>query len=111
MAVTIATLIMEQVTGIYTELSFLDVALCFGQALILFAIFGLDPGLGPVGCWLRTTFRKWRIGRVLKIVYVEVFEFIYEITKKNFKQFFFFEFLTKLRQDLTQLDSFLRDYK
>lgn len=60
---SVATLIMEQMTGIYTELAFLDVALGFGQSLVAFAIFGLDPGLGRLGCWLRNTFRKWRLGK------------------------------------------------
>lgn len=53
---------MEQLTGIYAELAFLDVALNFGQSLIVFAIFGLDTGLGKLGCWLQKMCRKWRTG-------------------------------------------------
>lgn len=33
---------MEQISGIYIELSFLDATLNFGQSLIVFAIFGLN---------------------------------------------------------------------
>lgn len=33
---------MEQVSGIYIELSFLDATLNFGQSIIVFGIFGLD---------------------------------------------------------------------
>ena len=62
---TVATLVMEEMTGIYTELAFLDVALGFGQSLVAFAIFGLDPGLGKLGCWLRNILRKWRLGKGL----------------------------------------------
>ena len=60
LSISIGTLIMEQLTGIYAELAFLDVALNFGQSLIAFAIFGLDPGFGKLGCWLRRMCRKWR---------------------------------------------------
>lgn len=61
---SLATLIMEQLTGIYTELAFLDVALVFGQSLIVFAIFGIDSGLGKLGCWLKCILRKWRLGKL-----------------------------------------------
>lgn len=61
---SLATLIMEQLSGIYTELAFLDVALVFGQSLMVFAIFGLDSGLGKLGCWLRHIFRRWRLGKM-----------------------------------------------
>ncbi|OXU22582.1 hypothetical protein TSAR_001784 [Trichomalopsis sarcophagae] len=67
LAMSVATLIMEQMTGIYTELAFLDVALGFGQSLVAFAIFGLDPGLGRLGCWLRNIFRKWRLEKELQL--------------------------------------------
>lgn len=42
MALSIWTLIMEQMSGIYIELSFLDATLNFGQSIIVFSIFGLD---------------------------------------------------------------------
>lgn len=41
-SITIWTLVMEQLSGIYVELSFLDATLNFGQALLIFAVFGLD---------------------------------------------------------------------
>ncbi|XP_032682563.1 integral membrane protein GPR155 isoform X2 [Odontomachus brunneus] len=66
-SISIGTLIMEQFSGIYAELAFLDVALNFGQSLIAFAIFGLDPSLGKFGCWLRKTCRKWRTGKELQL--------------------------------------------
>lgn len=44
---------METLSGIYAELAFLDVALNFGQSLIAFAIFGLDPGWSRLGKWLK----------------------------------------------------------
>jgi len=53
---------MEQLTGIYAELAFLDVALNFGQSLIAFAIFGLDPSLGKLGSWLQKVCKKWQFG-------------------------------------------------
>lgn len=55
---------MEQLTGIYAELAFLDVALNFGQSLIAFAIFGLDPSLGKLGGWLRKICKKWQSGMI-----------------------------------------------
>ncbi|KAJ8676223.1 hypothetical protein QAD02_012009 [Eretmocerus hayati] len=67
LAMTLTSLIMEEMSGIYTELAFLDVALGYGQSLIVFAIFGLDPGLGRLGCWLRGTLRKWRIDKELRL--------------------------------------------
>lgn len=42
LSVSIWTLIMENVSGIYIEVAFLDAALNFGQGLIVFIIFGLD---------------------------------------------------------------------
>ncbi|XP_017878429.1 integral membrane protein GPR155 [Ceratina calcarata] len=65
--ISIGTLIMEKLTGVYAELTFLDVALNFGQSLIAFAIFGLDAGLGKLGCWLRRMCRKWRAGKELQL--------------------------------------------
>ena len=64
LALSIGTLIMEQLTGVYAELAFLDVALNFGQALIAFAIFGLDPGLGRIGKSIKKMCRKWREGKI-----------------------------------------------
>jgi hypothetical protein len=60
---SVATLITEQMTGIYAELAFLDVALVFGQSLVSFGIFGLDPGLGALACWLRNVLKKCRLGK------------------------------------------------
>lgn len=42
LAMSIWTLVMEKLSGIYVELSFLDATLNFGQALIVFGIFGTD---------------------------------------------------------------------
>lgn len=42
LALSIWTLVMEQMSGIYIELSFLDATLNFGQSIIVFAIFGID---------------------------------------------------------------------
>lgn len=67
LSISVGTLVMEQLTGVYAELVFLDVALNFGQSLIAFAIFGLDPGLGKLGCWLRKMCRKWRDSRELQL--------------------------------------------
>ncbi|KOC62245.1 Integral membrane protein GPR155 [Habropoda laboriosa] len=67
LSISIATLIMEKMTGVYAELAFLDIALNFGQSLIAFAIFGLDAGLGKLGCWLRKMCRKWRAGKELQL--------------------------------------------
>ncbi|XP_076647904.1 integral membrane protein GPR155 homolog anchor [Halictus rubicundus] len=67
LSISIGTLIMEQLTGVYAELTFLDVALNFGQSLIAFAIFGLDPGLGKLGCWLRKICWEWRTGKELQL--------------------------------------------
>ncbi|KYN35218.1 hypothetical protein ALC56_10393 [Trachymyrmex septentrionalis] len=67
LSISVGTLIMEQLTGIYAELAFLDVTLNFGQSLIAFAIFGLDPSLGKLGCWLRKMCRKWQSGKELQL--------------------------------------------
>ncbi|XP_066587563.1 lysosomal cholesterol signaling protein [Prorops nasuta] len=71
LSLSIGTLIMEQLIGVYAELAFLDVALNFGQSLIAFAIFGLDPGLGKLGRWIRQTCHNWRIGRELQLPHEE----------------------------------------
>ncbi|XP_056633190.1 integral membrane protein GPR155 [Diorhabda sublineata] len=42
LALSIWTLVMEHMSGIYIELSFLDATLNFGQSIIVFAIFGLN---------------------------------------------------------------------
>ncbi|CAH1115315.1 unnamed protein product [Psylliodes chrysocephalus] len=42
LSLSIWTLVMEQMSGIYIELSFLDATLNFGQSIIVFAIFGLN---------------------------------------------------------------------
>ncbi|KAI4494469.1 hypothetical protein M0802_008961 [Mischocyttarus mexicanus] len=60
LSISISTLIMDQMIGIYAELAFLDIALNFGQSLIAFTIFGLDPGLNKLGSWLQQLSRKWR---------------------------------------------------
>ncbi|PBC32634.1 Integral membrane protein [Apis cerana cerana] len=67
LSISIGTLLMEQLTGIYAELAFLDVALNFGQSLITFAIFGLDTDLGKLGYWLRKICRKWRTEKELQL--------------------------------------------
>ncbi|XP_011052542.1 PREDICTED: integral membrane protein GPR155 [Acromyrmex echinatior] len=67
LSISVGTLIMEQLTGIYAELAFLDVTLNFGQSLIAFAIFGLDPSLGKLGCWFRKMCRKWQSGKELQL--------------------------------------------
>lgn len=58
-------MIMEEIIGIYAELAFLDVAFNFGQPLIVFGIFGLDPSLGKLGPWLMKIAQDWR-ARVLR---------------------------------------------
>lgn len=70
LSISIGTLIMEQLTGVYAELAFLDVALNFGQSIIAFGIFGLDPSLGRLGCWLRKICRKWHIGKIIPYFYI-----------------------------------------
>ncbi|KYQ58710.1 hypothetical protein ALC60_02358, partial [Trachymyrmex zeteki] len=67
LSISVGTLIMEQLTGIYAELAFLDVTLNFGQSLIAFTVFGLDPSLGKLGCWLRKMCRKWQSGKELQL--------------------------------------------
>lgn len=42
LAISIWTLVMEEMSGIYIELAFLDSTLNFGQSLIVFVIFGVD---------------------------------------------------------------------
>lgn len=42
LALCIWTLVMEQMSGIYIELSFLDVTLNFGQSIMVFAVFGTN---------------------------------------------------------------------
>ncbi|KAJ8956227.1 hypothetical protein NQ318_014958 [Aromia moschata] len=42
LALSIWTLVIERMSGIYVELSFLDATLNFGQSIIVFAIFGLN---------------------------------------------------------------------
>lgn len=47
---------MEEVSGIYIELRFLDLTLNYGQSLILLAIFGIDPQeviLPAINFWRR----------------------------------------------------------
>lgn len=42
LSLSVWTLVMEKMSGIYIELSFLDATLNFGQSIIVFAVFGLD---------------------------------------------------------------------
>ncbi|GJQ85405.1 hypothetical protein Trydic_g10179 [Trypoxylus dichotomus] len=42
LALCIWTLVMEQMSGIYIELSFLDATLNFGQSIMVFAVFGTN---------------------------------------------------------------------
>ncbi|XP_029156528.1 integral membrane protein GPR155 [Nylanderia fulva] len=67
LSISVGTLIMEQLTGIYAEVAFLDVAFNFGQSLIAFAIFGLDPSLGKLGSWLQKMCKKWQSGKELQL--------------------------------------------
>ncbi|XP_021950434.1 integral membrane protein GPR155 isoform X2 [Folsomia candida] len=55
MALCIWTLIMEDVTGIYVELVFLDAALNFGQGFFTFMLFGLNTRMivMPLNKWWR----------------------------------------------------------
>jgi hypothetical protein len=46
---------MEEMSGIYVELAFLDASFNFGQSLIVFAIFGLDPK-----CVIQPLVKRWR---------------------------------------------------
>ena len=52
-ALNLWTMIMETISGIYVELAFLEATLTFGQPLLLFVIFGLDPDivLFPIVKW------------------------------------------------------------
>lgn len=74
---------MEQLTGIYAELAFLDVTLNFGQSLIAFAIFGLDPSLGKLGYWLRIMCRKWQFGMIIYISYYQLILYVYFFKSGN----------------------------
>ncbi|KAL1501570.1 hypothetical protein ABEB36_006870 [Hypothenemus hampei] len=42
LSLSIWTLVMEQISGVYIELSFLDAILNFGQSILVFIIFGLN---------------------------------------------------------------------
>lgn len=64
LSISISTLIMDQMIGIYAELAFLDIALNFGQSLTAFAIFGLDPGLSKLSSWLQQLFHKLHGGEI-----------------------------------------------
>jgi len=55
MALSVWTLVLEDVSGIYVELAFLDASLNFGQSLIVFAVFGLDPK-----CLMQPLVKGWR---------------------------------------------------
>jgi hypothetical protein len=46
---------MEEMSGIYVELAFLDASLNYGQSLIVFAVFGLDPK-----CVIHPLVKRWR---------------------------------------------------
>ncbi|XP_012282848.1 integral membrane protein GPR155 [Orussus abietinus] len=67
LSLSINTLVTEQMTGIYAELSFLDAALNFGQPLIVFAIFGLDPGFLNLLRWLHQLVQTWTKARGLDL--------------------------------------------
>ncbi|PNF32094.1 Integral membrane protein GPR155 [Cryptotermes secundus] len=54
-ALSVWTLVMEEMSGIYVELAFLDASFNFGQSLIVFAIFGLDPK-----CVIQPLVKRWR---------------------------------------------------
>lgn len=65
-ALTIWTLIMDGLSGIYVELSFLDAFLNFGQSLIVFACFASDAGelFVPI---VKVARKIWYGANVLKI--------------------------------------------
>ncbi|XP_063975781.1 lysosomal cholesterol signaling protein [Diachasmimorpha longicaudata] len=67
LALSVGTMIMEQMTGVYAELAFLDVAFNFGQPLIAFGIFGLDPSLGKLGKWLKNACHEWKARQKLQL--------------------------------------------
>ncbi|KAF5286565.1 hypothetical protein FQA39_LY16248 [Lamprigera yunnana] len=59
LALSIWTLVMEKMSGIYVELSFLDASLNFGQSIIVFAIFGTNTkeiGLPILNSWRKLWF-------------------------------------------------------
>ncbi|XP_018330000.1 integral membrane protein GPR155 isoform X2 [Agrilus planipennis] len=59
LALSVWTLIMEGMSGIYIEISFLDATLNFGQSIIVFAIFGLNTKeifLPLLNFWTKLTF-------------------------------------------------------
>uniref|UniRef100_A0A0C9QTL9 GPR155 protein n=1 Tax=Fopius arisanus TaxID=64838 RepID=A0A0C9QTL9_9HYME len=67
LVLSVGTMIMEQMTGVYAELAFLDVAFNFGQPLIAFGIFGLDPSLGRLGKWLKNACQEWKARQKLQL--------------------------------------------
>uniref|UniRef100_A0A6V7LQ70 DEP domain-containing protein n=1 Tax=Bracon brevicornis TaxID=1563983 RepID=A0A6V7LQ70_9HYME len=67
LVLSIGTMIMEQLTGVYAELAFLDIAFNYGQGLIAFGIFGLDPSLGRLGMWLKKICHDWRARQKLQL--------------------------------------------
>ncbi|XP_065582586.1 lysosomal cholesterol signaling protein-like isoform X2 [Artemia franciscana] len=60
LALCLWKLVMEEVTGIYLELLFLDGVLNFGQGFLVFIIFGLDTKLVIIPCLRR--WRRWWYG-------------------------------------------------
>ncbi|KAK0178661.1 hypothetical protein PV327_007533 [Microctonus hyperodae] len=67
LSMSVGTIIMEELTGAYAELAFLDVAFNFGQSLIAFVIFGLDPSFGRLGIWMKKKSREWRARQKLQL--------------------------------------------
>lgn len=67
LSLSVGTIVMEELTGAYAELAFLDVAFNFGQSLIAFVIFGLDPSLGRLGIWMKEKTREWRARQKLQL--------------------------------------------
>ncbi|KAG8225069.1 hypothetical protein J437_LFUL000048 [Ladona fulva] len=55
LSVCIWTLVMEQTSGIYVELAFLDASLNFGQSIFVFVAFGLDSHI-----IISSVIRRWQ---------------------------------------------------
>ncbi|KAG0722565.1 Integral membrane protein GPR155 [Chionoecetes opilio] len=81
-ALSMWTLVTEEVTGIYVELVFLDIVLNFGQGFFTAAIFGSDTRLLVV-----PLFRWWRKCRGLSVVTVPPWDELDPCTKQTCEQF------------------------
>lgn len=86
LALSIGTMITEQMTGVYAELAFLDVAFNFGQSLIVFGIFGLDPSLGRLGLWLKKVCKEWKARQKLQLPDEESLSPEAKVIREQFRQ-------------------------